>query len=134
MYAGAGNDVVFGGSGVDYIYGGGDHDILVGGGGNDYLYGEGGRDILIGGADDKVLVGGDSTISSRLDQLTAMRADWTSTAFTASRKELVKARFGLFTFADTEWDSVYGGTGFDLLFLSPTDENGAASNDYKYQV
>ncbi|MFO0798547.1 MAG: hypothetical protein U0804_13810 [Gemmataceae bacterium] len=141
--AGAGNDVVFGGPGVDYLYGGADHDILVGGGGNDYLYGEGGRDILIGGAgsdhlyggaDDNVLVGGDSTITGRLEQLTAMRADWTSTASAATRKEVVKARFGLFTFADTEWDSVYGGTGVDLFFLSPTDENGATSTDYKYLV
>lgn len=143
VYAGAGNDVVFGGPGVDYLYGGGDHDVLVGGGGNDYLYGEGGRDILIGGAgtdylyggaDDNVLVGGDSTITGRLDQLTAMRTDWTSTASAATRKEVVKARFGLFTFADTEWDSVYGGTGVDLFFLSPTDDNGAASSDYKYLV
>ena len=115
----------------------------MGGGGNDYLYGEGGRDILIGGAgtdslyggaDDNVLVGGDSTISSRLDQLFAMRADWSSTASAASRKEIVKARFGLFTFADTEWDCVYGGTGIDVFFLSPTDSNNAAGNDYKHQV
>lgn len=50
IYAGSGNDWVFGGRGDDVIFGGAGTDFLFGRGGNDELWGGDGNDFLFGGA------------------------------------------------------------------------------------
>ncbi len=58
-----GNDVIFGEGGVDKLQGGAGNDIILGGAGEDWLYGEGnlsdaaGNDYLDGGADNDIIYG-----------------------------------------------------------------------------
>ncbi|MDA1054938.1 MAG: calcium-binding protein, partial [Planctomycetota bacterium] len=61
IFAGAGDDVVFGQLGNDRLSGGEGADLLVGGVGNDELRGDAGMDVLDGGAGDDRLFGGDDT-------------------------------------------------------------------------
>ena len=65
IYAGDGNDVVFGDGGLvadvlvygdDTIYGGGGHDVINAGQGNDWVQGGFGNDSLVGGAENDDLV------------------------------------------------------------------------------
>jgi Ca2+-binding RTX toxin-like protein len=58
VYAGNGNDTVYGLGGADTLYGGNGDDALFGGAGIDWLYGENGDDRLDGGTGDDFLVGG----------------------------------------------------------------------------
>jgi hypothetical protein len=58
VYAGAGNDLVSGGSGNDRIFGEGGLDVLLGNSGNDRLDGGDGDDFLFGGLGADVLLGG----------------------------------------------------------------------------
>jgi VCBS repeat-containing protein len=59
-----GNDVIFGEGGADKLQGGSGNDTILGGAGEDWLYGEGqpgdtaGSDYLDGGADNDVIFGG----------------------------------------------------------------------------
>lgn len=48
VYAGTGNDLVFGYGGDDLIYGGDGNDFIVGNDGSDLLYGEEGDDVITG--------------------------------------------------------------------------------------
>lgn len=55
IFAGAGNDVVTGGSGTDQLFGQDGNDVLLGKGGADLLFGGAGNDTLTGGdADDQM--------------------------------------------------------------------------------
>jgi len=56
--AGAGDDIVFGGTGNDILRGDAGDDLLYGGAGNDTLNGGVGNDILLGGEGNDVLYGG----------------------------------------------------------------------------
>ena len=58
VYAGGGNDIVFGFEGDDYVSGGLGNDKLYGGAGNDIINGDDGDDIISGGAGDNQLAGG----------------------------------------------------------------------------
>jgi Ca2+-binding RTX toxin-like protein len=49
IYAGDGNDGVWGGTGADWIHGGNGNDQLWGNAGDDKLYGDEGNDQLYGG-------------------------------------------------------------------------------------
>jgi len=57
--SGAGDDLIYGGSGADTIIAEEGNDTLYGGSGNDQLYGREGNDILEGGEGNDVLYGGD---------------------------------------------------------------------------
>jgi Ca2+-binding RTX toxin-like protein len=59
VYGGSGNDDLRGGDGDDTLYGGDGNDDLRGGDGNDTLYGGDGNDQLRGGAGDDTLFGGE---------------------------------------------------------------------------
>jgi len=71
-YAGAGNDIVTGGSGDDGLYGQDGNDTISGGLGADLIWGEGGADSLSGGDGD------DTFIADSLDTLISGGAgvDW----------------------------------------------------------
>jgi endonuclease/exonuclease/phosphatase family metal-dependent hydrolase len=58
LVGGPGNDTLRGGAGNDMLYGLGGDDFLDGGPGNDYLYGGPGNDILLGGDGNDLLCGG----------------------------------------------------------------------------
>jgi Ca2+-binding RTX toxin-like protein len=49
VWGGSGNDVLYGNSGDDYLDGGDGADVLIGGPGRDELYGGEGSDLLVGG-------------------------------------------------------------------------------------
>ncbi len=58
VFAGAGDDRVFGGGGADYIEGNEGDDLILGRGGRDVIYGLDGRDLILGGADADYMDGG----------------------------------------------------------------------------
>jgi hypothetical protein len=58
IYAGAGNDLISGGSGDDRIFGEDGHDVILGNLGNDRLDGGAGNDVLFGGLGNDELLGG----------------------------------------------------------------------------
>jgi len=58
VFAGGGNDVVFGSAGNDTIYGGTGDDIIVGAAGDDKLYGDSGNDRLYAGLGSDSMFGG----------------------------------------------------------------------------
>lgn len=59
IYAGDGDDLLYGLEDNDKLYGDGGDDILYGGAGNDKLYGGEGSDLLSGGSGKNILVGGE---------------------------------------------------------------------------
>lgn len=58
IYAGDGNDWLYGALGNDWLYGENGNDVLFGNAGNDYLHGGAGNDQLAGGDGSDRLVGG----------------------------------------------------------------------------
>ena len=58
IFAGAGEDAIYGSNGRDEVWGGSEDDRLYGNGGNDVLLGEDGNDTLDGGAAADTMLGG----------------------------------------------------------------------------
>jgi len=105
VYTQAGNDFVdasqtvvpvwiFAGDGNDSLYGGQGNDVLVGGSGNDYLSAGGGRNLLIGGrgADtifdpwsEDIVIAGYTSYDHNEAALAAIMAEWTSSNDYATR-------------------------------------------------
>jgi Ca2+-binding RTX toxin-like protein len=112
LEGGVGNDTIEGGSGDDTLDGGDDNDFLLGGTGDDEAYGGLGADILVGGRGRDYLEGGDGADSLYGgDHLTAEGL-------------LLQA------VADMESDTLDGGDGDDVLFVSYNDiANGGLGTD-----
>jgi ELWxxDGT repeat protein len=103
IYAGAGDDVLWGGAGGDTMYGGDGNDVLVGNGGWDTLWGDNGRDLLIGGvgkdwlngrAGDDILLGGTTNYDASYAAQKAILATWTTTRSYESRIASIMAGVG----------------------------------------
>lgn len=117
IWAGAGNDTVFGGNlddtiqgedGNDTLYGGGGSDWLSGGNGADKLYGEAGNDYLYGESGADRLYGGDGN-------------DFLNGG--ADNDYLYGGAGNDTLFGDSGTDYLYGGAGNDILY-------GGAGGDY----
>ncbi len=66
VFAGMGNDIIYGGLGDNRLYGERDDDIIMPGGGSNLVDGGPGNDVLFGGLGNNLLIGGDGN-----DQLIA---------------------------------------------------------------
>ena len=66
VFAGMGNDIIYGGLGDNRLYGERDDDIIIPGGGSNLVDGGPGNDVLFGGLGNNLLLGGDGN-----DQLIA---------------------------------------------------------------
>lgn len=66
VFAGKGNDIIYGGLGDNRLYGERDDDIIIPGGGSNLVDGGPGNDVLFGGLGNNLLLGGDGN-----DQLIA---------------------------------------------------------------
>lgn len=66
VFAGMGNDIIYGGLGDNRLYGERDDDIIIPGGGSNLVDGGPGSDVLFGGVGNNLLLGGDGN-----DQLIA---------------------------------------------------------------
>jgi len=100
---GVGNDTIDGGSGDDVLFGGDDNDVLIAGTGDDEAYGDVGADIIIGGRGHDYLDGGDGADSLY------------------GGDHLATGGLPFQAVADMESDTLDGGAGDDVLFVSYND-------------
>jgi len=131
---GDGENRIFGSDGNDFIAGGEADDQLFGCDGNDDIYGEAGDDFIRGSADDDYLVGGagNDTLYGDTGNDTLISNDvLDDEAFVTSvfaRSELVID----YDFSDeaAEADTLFGGSGDDVLFIGGNDvANTGSGND-----
>lgn len=132
LVGGTGNDTLRGGSGNDVITGDEGDDLIIGRDGNDLMIGGTGSDFLIGREDSDILVSGSSTLSSNLAALSAIMAEWTSNHSLLSKlgnvtgilpqSNRLNGNFyltpGVTVFADSSVDTLSGGDGADLYYIS----------------
>ncbi|WP_068148818.1 calcium-binding protein [Kordiimonas lipolytica] len=101
IWAGEGNDVVYGASAADQLGGGDGDDYIAGAGGNDIIYaGRTGDDTLDGGAGDDIIFGG-------RDDDVVRGGDGDDELYGGRLHDVVEGGAGN--------DSIYGGTGNDTL-------------------
>lgn len=105
VFAGQGDDKVYGYDANDVFYGEAGNDILSGGGGNDALYGGDGDDFLYGGEGTDILVGGDGN-------------DWLFSGH----------------LYDGSSDTLTGGAGADTFVLGDAGDEYVASADVNWAV
>lgn len=129
IYAGAGNDIITGGSQVDTIFGEAGNDTLRGGGGADQLFGGDGDDLFYGNIDGDVITGGETsevngdTIDFS-DVATNLVIDMTTgsvntNASTFSEIENITGGSGDDTiYGDSSANTLKGGAGNDTIFTS----------------
>lgn len=131
---GDGENRILGSDGNDFIAGGEADDQLFGCDGNDDIYGEAGDDFIRGSADDDYLVGGagNDTLYGDTGNDTLISNDvLDDEAFVTSvfaRSELVID----YDFSDeaAEADTLFGGSGDDVLFIGGNDvANTGSGND-----
>lgn len=109
VYAGDGDDTVFGLLGDDFVYGGAGNDSLEGGVGNDYMQGDAGNDILVAGDGNDFLrgdAGNDLVYGGNGDDTTYGGAG-NDQVFGGVGNDQMFGGFGD--------DTVYGGTGNDTI-------------------
>ena len=85
LYAGSGNDVLWGGGGPNLLFGGTGNSTLWGGKGRNILIAGTGKDLLIGGAGDGLLIGGTTYYDANDAALQAIMKEWISPAAYATR-------------------------------------------------
>ena len=143
LIGGSGHDTLRGGSGNDVIVGDDGNDILIGRDGQDLMIGGTGADFLIGREDSDILISGTTSLSSNLAALGAIMAEWTS-----SHNLLVKLAnvTGLLpqsgrlngnfyltpnvnVFGDNSIDTLSGGDGSDLYYVTLCGLNGDVIHD-----
>jgi PKD repeat protein len=78
LYGDAGNDRLKGGAGEDVLIGGDGDDLLSGGSGRDLLIGGNGSDRIVGNADDDIMIAGWTRFDHRLDALSHIMLEWSS--------------------------------------------------------
>jgi hypothetical protein len=151
VYAGAGDDRVFGAAAISplALYGEGGNDLLVGGSGNDLLDGGAGNDVLIGrvgndilngGDGDDLLISGTTAFDFNPTALAAIQAEWsrtdadTPTKVAHLRGQLAGGRNGAYAltsatvFDDAALDFLTGDAGADWFFFRLGSD---WVNDYK---
>jgi Ca2+-binding RTX toxin-like protein len=117
VFAGAGNDVVVGGSAGDLLLGGAGDDWVTGGDGDDLLLGGDGEDHLYGLGGDDVLAADDFGPAATLAQLRQLQSLWADRLITAGDAQAADAVFD----ADGDADVLTGGNGADWFILCTAD-------------
>lgn len=131
LQGGAWDDFLDGGNGLDTLSGGKGNDILLGGdnplitdpdsnqleelyggAGNDLILGGAGEDLILGGRGNDILIGSD--IATPSDELLPLLRDQLDSPS-------VPVMSLTDTEADTDYDSLSGGDGDDLIFLGGND-------------
>lgn len=124
VYGGAGNDTLRGGTGDDSLYGGHDQDELNGGDGADWLEGGDGDDTLYGGRDNDTLMGGKGhdCIDTGAGTDRAYGGDGNDTILVA----LVASALSM--------GAAYGGEGHDMILSGLGNDllSGDEGNDWLY--
>ena len=100
------NDVIFGGLGSDTLEGNAGQDIVVGGAGDDFLIGNLGADIIAGSD-------GDDSLRGRRGSDILIGGDGSDDAVGGAGDDLFIQKIE----AEPAVDIIWGGTGFDSLFL-----------------
>ncbi|MCI0456185.1 MAG: TIGR03118 family protein [Gemmataceae bacterium] len=127
---GADNDVLVSGDGNDILLGGPGKDLLSGRGGRDLVIGGTDTDALLGGKDDDIVIGGTTAYDSKLADLQAILAKWTSMTPSQSYEDRVmdlKAGTGApkldstTVLDDGARDVLFGGRGLDWFFATLPD-------------
>lgn len=132
LIGGAGNDTLRGGSGNDIVTGDDGNDLIIGRDGNDLMIGGTGADFLIGREDADILISGISTLSSNLPALAAIMAEWTSNHSVLVKLANITGLLplpgrlngnnyltpGVTVFADNSSDTLSGGDGADLYYIT----------------
>ncbi len=132
LVGGAGDDTLRGGSGDDVIIGDDGNDIIVGRDGQDLMIGGTGADYLVGREDADILVSGTTPLSSNLEALSAIQAEWSSNhsllvklANVSGLLPLPGRLNGSFfltpnvtVFNDNSVDTLSGGDGTDLYYIT----------------
>ncbi|AOO66352.1 beta strand repeat-containing protein [Sulfurospirillum halorespirans] len=144
IYAGAGNDIVTGGSQVDTLFGEAGNDTLKGGSGADNLFGGDGDDLFYGNTDGDVITGGENGESNGdtldfSDVATALVINMAmgsvnTNASTFSEIENITGGTGNDTiYGDDQANTLKGGAGDDTIFTSvgvDYIDGGSGSNDW----
>ncbi|HEV8606894.1 MAG TPA: calcium-binding protein [Tepidisphaeraceae bacterium] len=128
-----GNDTLTGAGEVDSISGGNDADVIDGGGGNDSVYGDAGNDSVIGGSGDDTIFGGDGN-----DTLGGASAEGGNDSMEggagsdsingdANNDSIWGDSNGDATYGGA--DTIYGGTGTDVVFYVGRTQNHNISLD-----
>ena len=124
IYAGPGNDRVWGSSGVDVVYGDTGRDVILTYGGGDFIYS--GPDVIPGGYDADAEAdivdagGGNDTIRGGVGNDNIRGGDGTDTIFGLADNDVLRG--------DGFWDSggnqdfIYGGSGQDHIFGGGGDD------------
>ena len=152
LRGGNGNDRLIGGDGDDRLYEENGIGILLGGVGDDRLEGGTGRNLLIGGegsdtlrggSGDDIVIGGRTTYDNNDAALAAIMAEWNSTRSFEQRRDNLAAgindpALGLIQLvkgttvldnATRARDSIFGGSGNNLLFRFSDSDNHDSSRD-----
>lgn len=127
----AGSVTLNGGNGDDVLIGGTKNDVLNGGAGRDILIGSAGADTLNGASEDDILIGGNSSLSTNVASLTAIRNEWTSGNAYATRvanltnggglNGTIKLNSSTITNDSSAADSLTGSSELDRFFQSAND-------------
>jgi surface-anchored protein len=135
LFGGAGTNLLVGGGGPSILVGGNSTDVLTGGLGRSILIGGGGRDLLVARGD-AVLIGGTTDYDGNLTALDAVLAEWASgDSYPTRVSDLLGPGAGgssgglngpydldpTTVHDDGAPDTLVGGSGFDLFFLSLGD-------------
>jgi hypothetical protein len=126
IYAEDGNVQMQGGGGPTLLMGGTGKDTLWGGSGRTIMIGGSGASTLVGGTGDAVLIGGTTAYDNNALALQALLSTWSSSGSYATRVgELTSdPTYPLnanTVFGDNVVDALFGGSGTDFFFQSPSD-------------
>jgi Ca2+-binding RTX toxin-like protein len=128
IWAGGGNDVIYGFDGYDTIHGEAGNDTLSGGEGDDSLFGDGGEDVLYGDAGNDVLDGGAARdfLSGGADDDTLTGGTGHDTLYGGDDNDQL--------FGQTGNDDLFGESGADLLVGGSGHDalSGGIGNDTLY--
>jgi Ca2+-binding RTX toxin-like protein len=132
IYGGAGNDVLRGGAGNNVLLGEDGDDVLFGTLGRNLMIGGLGSDLFFGRAGEDILVGGTTAHDANEAALSAIMAEWTSSADYQTRIDHLRGTTtgGLngdvvldvsTVFDDLTLDRLHGGGGLDWFFTGIDD-------------
>ena len=126
LYADAGDVQLQGGGGPTLLVGGPGKDTLWGGTGPTIMIGGSGATSMLGGSGDAILVGGTTAYDANDTALKALLAIWSSGDTYTDRVAAITSDVNYPLNATTVYnnqavDSLFGGSGMDLFFSSPSD-------------
>lgn len=135
LAGGSGNDILLAGAGYDTLFGGSGRDLMIGGTESDLIFGDGGSDILISGT---------TAFDNDRASLDAVMAEWTSSRSYSERVDNITGDLDLSmdglngeifliadetVFDDEAIDWLIGGRGKDLYFAGDDDYSFARFNE-----